>query len=163
MTEERVFIFEGVAVPQGRGRATVRNRKAVTCGAAPIVGVYDPGQSRTWKSAVKKAAKAQMAERGWEPFVDTPLWCDYRFYLPKPKSKKRSDVFVAVKPDVKNLIAAVEDALEGIVFDNDSRIVRSTEEKRYCTYETPDGSFSTEPHVRLVVRTLSDQKGEDVC
>ena len=43
--------------------------------------------------------------------------------LPGPKSKKKSDLFPCWAPDLDNYCKAFLDALEGLIFINDSRIV----------------------------------------
>lgn len=53
-----------------------------------------------------------------------PLEAEMDFYLPRPKSAPKRVVYPTTKPDATNLIKGTEDALKGIVFSDDSQIVR---------------------------------------
>ena len=89
----------------------------------------------TWQENVKSyAGKAimTMPDRPtvWSP-LDGPLWMCCVFYVRRPKTKcfkdGRANVkrfpWPATKPDLKNLMWGVEDALEKIVYTTDSRVV----------------------------------------
>jgi Holliday junction resolvase RusA-like endonuclease len=52
------------------------------------------------------------------------------FYLPRPKTATRE--FPAVMPDVDKLLRAVFDSLSGIIYLDDSRIIRATAQKLYA-------------------------------
>ena len=88
--------------------------------------MYDPEASREWKNVVAMYAKQV------SPAVlfDGPLHLQLVFKMPRPRSVK-GQRYPAVKPDLSNLEKAVEDALEGIVYTNDSRIVSKTSRKIY--------------------------------
>ncbi len=65
-----------------------------------------------------------------------PLMALYRFYILMPKSKRRKDkslepYWVDVKPDNDNLIGVIQDAIEKIIYDNDSRIADTRIQKIY--------------------------------
>jgi len=87
-----------------------------------------------------------MAKKQWkkEP-LDKPLKVEVVFHIPRPKSvsmKKRK--YPSVKPDLDNLLKSFFDALEGVVFVNDSRIVTMTVSKQY----------SSEGNIELKIRAL---------
>lgn len=93
----------------------------------PVLGVrLAEGSEKTreqfeaWREAI--ALVARVRRPGGEPFCG-PVIASYKFYLPKPKSTQ-FDLAPAGKPDLDKLIRAVSDALTGIVFVDDSRIVR---------------------------------------
>jgi len=60
----------------------------------------------------------------------TPLKLKVIFWLRKPKSVKRE--FPVARPDVDNYSKAVMDAMEGLLYDNDSAIVSSETIKLYA-------------------------------
>lgn len=77
-----------------------------------------------FKSEVKDAAIAAM---DGDPVVDCPLRMECLFVMPRPKSKVWKTRAMprephVGKPDTDNLVKAVKDALEGIVYKNDSQV-----------------------------------------
>ena len=84
-----------------------------------------------WETSISGQA---MQFRPDEPFQKgTPLLLGALFFRPIPQyisnSKKKLEqalslqLVPAVKPDIKNLVASLEDAMEGIFYINDSSIV----------------------------------------
>lgn len=130
----RIFIA-GIVQPQGRPRAAYRNGRIM---------VYDPPTSKKWKKEIRR----QLPKIEGPPW-ETPLILTAHFWLPKPKSVKR--VECSVKPDLSNCIKAVEDALEGIVFKNDSQIVCLNVSKSYAENNNKAG-------VLIVVNEIEEDK-----
>ena len=62
--------------------------------------------------------------------LDEALSVELHFKLPKPKTVKRD--FPNVEPDLDKLIRTVLDALTGVVFKNDSRVVHINAVKSYA-------------------------------
>lgn len=60
---------------------------------------------------------------------------DIVFYFKRPKGIPKSQKHHTVKPDKDNLEKAVLDALEGIIYENDSQVYTGTPTKCY----SPDG------------------------
>jgi Holliday junction resolvase RusA-like endonuclease len=96
---------------------------------------YNDPRCDAWQANVKSfAGKAIMTlpDRSavWRP-LDGALWMCCVFYLTRPKTKGYKDgtpklnryPWPDTKPDLKNLVWGVEDALEGVVYTTDSRIV----------------------------------------
>lgn len=113
------FEVYGVAQPQGSKTAFVRNGRAVL-----VEGRR--GASREafagWRAAVATAA------RDWQqghnaPLYDGALALEVLFYLPRPKSLKKSILYPATRPDLSKLVRCLEDALTGVVISDDSRII----------------------------------------
>ena len=104
-------------------------------------GVYDPEKSRSYKKLV--GLKAKMVMRGVKP-LEGELVLKLKTYRSTPKSfsKKKlaliaEDKFRPItKPDASNLVKGVEDAMNGIVYRDDSQIVDLIVEKRY-TLDSP--------------------------
>ena len=105
----------GVAQPQ----QSVRSR-VITGKGKPYASHYQPKNSPAglWKQTVHQ--HAILAMDGREP-LDGALEMGVCFHLPKPKSVKREHP--EKKPDLDNLLKPLLDALEGVLFVNDSRIV----------------------------------------
>jgi Holliday junction resolvase RusA-like endonuclease len=64
------------------------------------------------------------------------LWLT--FIMPRPKSRKK-DEFHVTRPDASNLYYLAENALKGIVYDDDSQVVISLSMKRYQMAGEPCG------------------------
>jgi Holliday junction resolvase RusA-like endonuclease len=118
------IVIPGIPVPQARSRhriVTLRNGKQ-------FVGQYDPAESRTWKATV--AEFAAVAMRGAPP-LEGPVEFEavFVFLPPSGWSRKKlalldngGEVPKSTKPDLKNLIAGVEDGIAGIVLRDDGQI-----------------------------------------
>lgn len=118
--EQRVF---GLPVAQGRPRA----RHFQDRGGQTRVSVYDPATSRDWKRTVL----AQCLDAKPIAPVTGPLAMRLEFYLPRGVSLPKKIVHHVTKPDVSNLVKAVEDALAGVIYADDKQIVSLCVEKRY--------------------------------
>ena len=120
------FTIPGKPVAKGRPRA------AVVKGMARI---YTPKKTADYEAAARWAASVGM--RGHDLFTG-PVTVRFRFYFPIAKSwpKHRREEASAGrlphtgKPDVDNC-AKVLDAMNGIVFADDSQVVRVEAEKLY--------------------------------
>ena len=112
------FTLYGEPVPQGRPRFATVAGHAVA---------YDPKPSRDFKRDLKAAAQAHVPPA----LLTSALICEIRIYRPVPKSfsqKRRALALRGVirpttKPDLKNYIAGIEDALENVLYANDGQIV----------------------------------------
>ena len=92
---------------------------------------------KRWRNAVSFAA-LDLVTDGWE-LLDEPLELSVIFYLPRPKSVSRTHP--AVMPDVDKLLRAVCDSLSGIIYVDDSRIIRATAQKVYADDRGPGASI----------------------
>lgn len=110
------LVIPGTPVPKARPRTVIQGGRAHT---------YTPRKTRQWEETVRAVA---MLHRPPAPY-EGPLAVTMVFYLPKPKSSKRR--WPSVKPDLDNLIKACSDALNGVIWRDDSQIVKQTCEKRY--------------------------------
>lgn len=108
-------------VPIGKARArTVRLPNG-------MISSYTPKKTRSWEESIK----LQAVQTRPEQLLDGPLACQIVFYLPRPQSRPKRDLYPDKKPDLDNLAKAVFDALEGVVYAQDSRIVTKVLHKRY--------------------------------
>ena len=125
----------GTPAPKGSPRVVTHGR-----GGAPLPKprvLKDGPKTVFWHALV--ADEAQRAMESQKPFIEVSLSVEITFYLRRPKSHygKRGLLpsarpYPAVKPDVDKLVRATLDPLQGVVFDDDSRIVSLTAVKRYA-------------------------------
>ena len=115
--------------PQGKGRARAFVR-------AGHVGHYTPEKTRSYESMIRGAAMDAMAGRA--PF-DVPVETTVAavFDVPASWSRKKREAALAgtlkpgKKPDLDNILKAVVDACNGVIFRDDALIVRGTYSKVY--------------------------------
>lgn len=104
----------------------VRDLHTLTFNLTPIAkerprsgkwGFYTPSKTKRFESDIKSIAAEQ-----WLNYpLDGPLMVDVVFRFKRPKSVKRT--FVSVKPDCDNLMKALFDSLNKVVWKDDSQIV----------------------------------------
>lgn len=120
------FTVYGEPVAQGRPRATT---------VKGYVRMYDPAKSRNYKDYVRLAAAEHAPDRLIESAIGLKLFV-YR-PIPKSWSKKkqeqaeRGEIVPTTKPDADNYLKAIKDALNGIIWRDDSQIVDVQVSKRY--------------------------------
>jgi Holliday junction resolvase RusA-like endonuclease len=133
------FTVFGQPVPQGRPRAFRRGR---------FLGFYDPPRSRSWKQEVRLQTRPFRPARP----IQGPLAMEVHFILYRPKSLPRRLVHHVRKPDLDNFIKAVKDALKGLIYRDDSQIVRLSASKAY----------GDPPRVELIIEEFSHERADRV-
>ena len=121
------FTIDGT--PHGKGRPRFRR-------FGNFVSTYTDAKTKTYETLVKEAAKQAM---GSSPPIEGPVRFDCLIKLPVPKSysKKRSEACLSgsewptKKPDWDNVAKSVADAMNDIVFVDDTQIVIARIVKRY--------------------------------
>lgn len=99
-------------------------------------GTYTPKKTQEYEKYVKMCWFAKYG--GIQP-SEQSLEVNIVFYLPIPKSvnkKQRAEMLDGrikhtKKPDIDNLIKSVLDALNGIAYSDDSKIIKVAAEKQY--------------------------------
>lgn len=127
--------------PQGKGRP-----RAVARGK--FVRMYTPEKTASYESTVALAASEAMGDR---PPMEGPLAVVMRIALPVPASwsnRKKAHaidciVLPITKPDADNVIKAVFDAINGVVWRDDTQVVDLRMIKRYG--ERPGVLMQVEP------------------
>lgn len=117
----------GDPVAKGRPRATAIGGQAC---------MYTPATTRAYEQRVAIAAREAMAKA---PTMDGPLSVSIEITMPIPVSwskRKQADALAGLvmptgRPDLDNLIKALADACNWIVWRDDAQIVRLMAEKRY--------------------------------
>jgi Holliday junction resolvase RusA-like endonuclease len=129
MTASVYFVVTGKPVGKGRPRASTRGG---------FVRMYTDAKTLGYEAAI--ADEAARAMSGAEPF-ETPMQMQVSCYYPIPKSWPKKikqgaideEVFPKVKPDLDNVVKAVLDALNGVVYLDDAQVVNLVATKRYAT------------------------------
>ena len=118
--------FTVPGLPQGKGRARFGNGRA-----------YTPAKTVAYEGLIALAGQQAMEDR---PLVERPVYLivDAFFPIPKswPKARKQkaetSLVWHVAKPDGDNILKAVGDGLNGIVWKDDSQIAFAKITKQYA-------------------------------
>lgn len=113
--------------------------------------VYDPEEVKRFKANASYIARHLM--KGEAP-LSGPLFAKIDFFRPMPKSfsKKKQEqaeariVLPLTKPDVTNYSKAFEDALNGIVWEDDATIIQEVISKYY----------SKRPRIEIEVRQIEE-------
>ncbi|ABD27443.1 endodeoxyribonuclease RusA [Novosphingobium aromaticivorans DSM 12444] len=117
------FSFTVPGVPVGKGRP----RFVKATGRA-----YTPEKTASYESLIAYAASQAM--RGAQP-INAPIGIKVQAVFPIPaswtKKRKESAVWHTSKPDGDNILKALGDALNGIVWADDSQVARTSIAKVY--------------------------------
>lgn len=110
------FVVYGRPVPKARPRVVRRGDRVTT---------YTPKSTAAWEDMIRYQALEHRPPR----LLDGPIAVRATFYLARPKSRR--GMWADRKPDWDNLAKAVTDALEGLFWANDSRLVDVQVRKMY--------------------------------
>lgn len=127
-TDQLFFTFDIEPTPQLRPRVSSRQ----------YVRVYDPPKVANFKRILRSLAVNQYAR----PPLIGPLSVSLTFYRPvqnsisKTERERRlsNESKPVVKPDTDNYIKATLDALNGVLWHDDSQIVKIAGEKKYSDH-----------------------------
>lgn len=133
------FTIPGNPVAQGRPRASIQRGK---------IHMRDPDKSRAYKQHVALVARQNAPKKP----IEAPVSVIIRIHRPIPASmtkKLREAVKQGihrpiVKPDCSNIAKGIEDAMNGIIYKDDSQIVDLTINKYY----------SDNPRVEVEIETV---------
>ena len=125
-----VVTFSVDGIPHGKGRPRFKRM-------GNFVQTYTDVKTKTYEALVKEAAQKAMGSS--EP-LETPVsfHCHIRLPVPKSYSKKRTEACLSglvspiKKPDWDNVAKSVADAMNGVVYLDDSQIVRAVIRKAYA-------------------------------
>ena len=135
------FVFTIEPQTQLRPRASRRGRAIV---------IYDPPKVKAFKAKLHAMAKEQYQGKP----LDGPLEVTFVFYRPVQSSLSKAEKArrltgvepPTVKPDLSNYLKAAEDALNGVLWQDDRLIVIERCFKRYS--ETPRIEVEVKKYVR---------------
>lgn len=114
------FFLPGEPVPKGRHRTAIQGNRVRT---------YTPKPTADYERYVKTACQIAMIEQKVKP-IKGPVWLNLLFTMPVPASWSKAKRHDAVcgrirhvsKPDLSNLLKAVEDGLNGVAYKDDAAI-----------------------------------------
>ncbi|HYX39739.1 MAG TPA: RusA family crossover junction endodeoxyribonuclease [Oligoflexus sp.] len=95
-------------------------------------GVHKHPETRAAMEAIADSVRRQYQG----PLLDCPLRLVITAWRRRPKTKKR-DIWADTKPDADNIHKLIGDALEGVLWVNDSRIVDSRCLKKFAPEDVP--------------------------
>lgn len=135
-TELVVQIVGALPVPKGSMRAFMPPG-----GKFPVVTASKGPELRAWERDVRLLCEAQLDRLGLPCAVEQPFEVQLVYYLPRARGDFDSHGGVRgaarsspwVKPDFDKLVRSTLDACTGMVWDDDSRVVRAVIEKRFAT------------------------------
>lgn len=112
---------------------------------------YTPKKTRDYEKLVKTIALQHRPKELWLG----PLFLSASFHCPIPESfsKKKKQLAIegklrpASRPDLSNYVKAVEDALNGVIYKDDSQIVDESLEKLY----------SSHPRVEIYIEEIDEK------
>jgi Holliday junction resolvase RusA-like endonuclease len=113
------FTVYGTPIPKARAR-TVRLPNG-------MIRSYTPAKTQDWEASIQGQALAHRPAQ----LLDGPLVLEATFYLLRPKSRKKSELYPDRKPDLDNMCKSITDALNGIIWTDDARIVEIVARKEY--------------------------------
>lgn len=134
MKATKILSFRVAGVAQPRG-----SKKAITVsGSRRGLLIDDNRKSGPWMDVVKHAARVAMSAAGLSAPLDEPLSMRVTIYRARPKGHygKRgllpsAPVYPATKPDCSKYMRAIEDAMTGVVYVDDARLIDSWPSKRW--------------------------------
>lgn len=137
MMNEIAFQIPGLARGKGRPRMTRTGH------------VYTDAKTMSFEGMVRSLAAQAMADAHLAMAAGVPVAVRICISVPCPASYSRKRRAAALdgnaapyKPDVDNVAKSILDAMNGIVYDDDSRVVSLAVSKRYA-----DGMAGTEVQV----------------
>lgn len=121
------FQVPGKPVGKGRPRATKRGKH---------IALYTPEKTVSYESTVALAASQAMSGR---QLIAGPVYVLMSIVLPVPRSwsqRKQNEALAGVlvpttKPDMDNVIKAVFDAINGVVWNDDAQVADLRVTRRY--------------------------------
>lgn len=127
------FRVYGVPAPQGSKTAFVRGGRAVV-----VDGSSTSGRQKlsSWRAEV--AREAANVSPGYP--LNGPVSVAITFYMPRPKSAPKTRLFPDRKPDVDKLVRSTFDAMTGVLYEDDSRVVKLAVSKQYADSIEPPGA-----------------------
>ncbi|MGS0935273.1 MULTISPECIES: RusA family crossover junction endodeoxyribonuclease [Bacillus] len=135
------FIVYGEPIAQGRPRGSIQNGK---------VRMYDPVKSKNFKQYVALVASQHRPKQ----VITGPVAMEVRVFRPMPKavsgSKRKKEnaekgiLRPVTKPDVDNYVKGVKDALNHLIYKDDSQVVDLKVSKFY----------SEEPRVEVIITEI---------
>jgi Holliday junction resolvase RusA-like endonuclease len=97
--------------------------------------VYTPTKTKRFESQLKKVLKEVRKDF---PLMRGPVGMTLSFFSKAPRKTLKGVAWKTTRPDVDNLIKAVADSMNGILYEDDAQITQINASKLFCyPGETP--------------------------
>ncbi len=111
-------------VAQARPRFYIRWK-----GFRSFVGAYEPQKSKSFKDMIAWTAKLEATKVGLNKPYTGPIVLELLFMM--GRNRDRTQRYHTKRPDLDNLVKSVKDALNGIIWKDDSQVVKLKAEKKF--------------------------------
>lgn len=128
------FFVPGRALPKG-SPSILRNSRT----GKPFV--REKKEAIVWQAAVKMLAEVAARKQNLSALIDTAVAMEIHFVMPRKKSAPKNASCVelaAVKPDIDKVERAILDALQGVIYTQDSRVTWVLKSMRVHPHERPE-------------------------
>lgn len=132
------FFISGHPMPAGSKKYIGQNKKT---GRALVVD-QSGAKGKKWREICQLTGKKNYQGE----LITAPILLKTRIHLSRPQGhygkrgiKPSSPIWPTVKPDLLKLMRSIEDALTGIIWKDDSQIVREEITKRYSDVPENEG------------------------
>jgi len=98
-------------------------------------------RTKDWELRIAHEAQEHIGD--WPPEYDGAVSIEMIFYLPRPKSLRRTFLFHTKRPDTDKLIRAALDGITSILIHDDSQVFSLCAEKYYADERHPPGLHLT--------------------
>jgi len=115
------FVILGEPVPKGRPHLSSFGGHA---------RAYTPAKTRKAEDNMRAQIVNQLP-KDWIPYNETPLSIHIFIFRSKPKSISKKRIFPVTKPDLDNFIKSILDAMNSVVFRDDSIVCKIEALKNY--------------------------------
>ena len=112
---------------------------------AGVILHYQPKEITDYVTAVKKDIRKYKLSMP----IDKPIEICYNFYMERPKSKSEKIIWAKWKPDIENLLKAINDAIKEYFMTDDSRICIVHAYKKYA-------EPGTLPRTEIEIKEMED-------
>jgi Holliday junction resolvase RusA-like endonuclease len=147
------FTALGAPVPAGSKRAVPVRRGGMLTRRINVIDV-NHDRLMPWRDTIQAGALVAMHSEGTYELLTGPLVLIVEFHFRRPKGhygtgrnaeqlRKSAPRWPAVQPDVTKLLRAVEDALNGILWRDDSQVVEQYALKAYSVPERAEVCVKT--------------------
>lgn len=135
------FTIPHAPVAKGRARSTIKRGRGgqpiLTKQGQPIIDTYTPEKTRDFEALVRDFAQQAAPNEPLSCPVD--LLVLFYFKIPSSYTKWQRDLIEqgllhhTKKPDCSNLVKAIEDACNGVLFQDDGQVVGCVTDKAFTT------------------------------
>lgn len=135
--------------PQGSSRGFVGKGKN---GKPRAIITSDNAKLKPFRQAVAQSVAAELSQVAPVAEKHVPVGLRLDFFFEKPPSVPKKRLFPVVKPDLDKLCRSTLDALTGILFADDSQVVKVDMEKHYGTPERIEIGFRMATGEKIAVK-----------